>query len=52
MSEDNPPLALPNGQIYSGEALRAIAQNNNGIIKCPVTGESFRIEEARKCYII
>jgi hypothetical protein len=30
MNEDNPPMALPNGQVYGKEALLALAAENAG----------------------
>ena len=34
MDENNPPVMLPNGQVYSLEALQGIAQN--GRVACPI----------------
>ena len=31
MNEDNPPMALPNGQVYGKEALLALAAENAGV---------------------
>lgn len=52
MSDDNPPYALPNGQIYSLEALREMAAKNDGWITCPVTEASYRMDQTKKCYML
>lgn len=51
MNEDNPPMALPNGHVYSRKAIHTIAAKNNGKIVCPVTGFVCRLEEIRKVFI-
>ena len=51
MNENNPPMALPNGQVIS---LRAVSKLSEGseFVRCPVTGESFRKADARKVYVL
>lgn len=51
MGEDDPPMALPNGQVYSELGLKQLSDGGN-MIKCPVTGESFLISDARKCFFL
>jgi len=51
MNEDNEPMALPNGYIYSYSALQEMAEKNNGIITCPRTGEQFEFKDCVKVYI-
>ncbi|KAG8718739.1 GID complex subunit containing RING finger motif [Ceratobasidium sp. 394] len=51
MDEDNPPLCLPNGQVYSQRALKDQANRNDGRVTCPKTGEVFAFTQARKMYI-
>ena len=41
MNEDNPPVVLPNNQVFSHESIKKLADRNNGIITCPVTGQKF-----------
>lgn len=55
MTEDNPPMALPNGQVYSSEGLQGLINGpggGGGVLKCPVSGESFYLSEARKCFFL
>jgi macrophage erythroblast attacher len=49
--EGREPLALPNGRVYSREALEQMAANNTGKIKCPRTGETYGFHELLKVYI-
>ncbi|RKP40200.1 CTLH/CRA C-terminal to lish motif domain-containing protein [Dimargaris cristalligena] len=51
MNEDNPPMKLPNGRVYSYQSLQAMAVENNGEVKCPVTGQEFLFSEAKKLFI-
>jgi len=52
MDADNPPMALPNGQVFSRRALRDMATENGGIITCPVTGQKFTLEQCKQLYIL
>jgi macrophage erythroblast attacher len=51
MNEDNPPMMLPNGQVYSKKALEEMALKNNGKITCPETGLQYDFSELRRVYI-
>ncbi|KAJ3293588.1 GID complex subunit containing RING finger motif [Borealophlyctis nickersoniae] len=51
MNEDNPPLVLPNGYVYSAQALNEMAAKNNGTVKCARTGALYHISQTRKAYI-
>lgn len=51
MDADNPPLALPNGQVYSAGALTRLAGADQ-TVRCPVTGAVFPLSDARKCFIL
>ncbi|BBN11316.1 macrophage erythroblast attacher [Marchantia polymorpha subsp. ruderalis] len=51
MNEDNPPLVLPNGYVYSRKAMEEMAKNNQGRITCPRTGHSCNFVELSKAYI-
>ncbi|KAI9032313.1 CTLH/CRA C-terminal to lish motif domain-containing protein [Hyaloraphidium curvatum] len=51
MDEHNPPMVLPNGYVYSLQALQDIAAMHGGQIKCPRTGQLFTIDQARKAFI-
>ena len=55
MSENDPPMALPNGQVYSLNGLKSATIDENSkisIVKCPVSGQSFELSEARKCFFL
>ncbi|KAM7542488.1 hypothetical protein Aperf_G00000004780 [Anoplocephala perfoliata] len=50
MNEDNPPMALPNGFVYS---LRGIEQlTKDGYIRCPKTEEVFEAGQAKRVYVL
>lgn len=51
MDGDNPPMILPNGQVYSWNALKNMAENFDGVVTCPETAQVFKFELARKCFI-
>ncbi|KAF9428855.1 GID complex subunit containing RING finger motif [Podila epigama] len=51
MNEDNLPMALPNGYVYSYNALAQMASLNNGKICCPRTGSVFNISQIKKVFI-
>lgn len=52
MSEDNPPVALPNGNVYSKLGLMSIAAQNKGKIVDPQTGQMFAPSQMRSVYIL
>lgn len=52
MDENNPPMALPNGNVYSYGALEAMSHENDGRITDPKTSDTFRLSELRKCFIM
>ncbi len=53
MDGTNPPLALPNGQVYGSRALNSIAsKSTDGKVVCPVTRETFHISDARPLYLL
>ncbi|KAJ1736578.1 GID complex subunit containing RING finger motif [Coemansia sp. Benny D160-2] len=51
MNEDNPPMRLPNGYVYSHNSLKDMALKNDGKVKCPRSGQTFKISEAKKLFI-
>ncbi|EGD81767.1 hypothetical protein PTSG_02480 [Salpingoeca rosetta] len=51
MDEHNPPYMLPNGQVYSEQALRSM-QETNGHITCPETHNTFHMSECKRVYIV
>ncbi|KAF5329946.1 hypothetical protein D9611_010440 [Ephemerocybe angulata] len=50
MNEDNPPMAFPNGNVYSREALEEMA-TKNGSVTCPRTGQTVNFAELKKVFI-
>ncbi|EIN08394.1 hypothetical protein PUNSTDRAFT_52824 [Punctularia strigosozonata HHB-11173 SS5] len=51
MDEDNMPMALPNGYVYSKEALQEMAAKNDGQVTCPRTGYTCDFSDLRKVFI-
>ena len=51
MNEDNPPMVLPNGYVYSLKALEEMALLQGGFVTCQRTGERFRFGELRKVFV-
>eukprot|EP00511_Aplanochytrium_stocchinoi_P002006 CAMPEP_0204843876 /NCGR_PEP_ID=MMETSP1346-20131115/48237_1 /ASSEMBLY_ACC=CAM_ASM_000771 /TAXON_ID=215587 /ORGANISM="Aplanochytrium stocchinoi, Strain GSBS06" /LENGTH=524 /DNA_ID=CAMNT_0051983097 /DNA_START=178 /DNA_END=1752 /DNA_ORIENTATION=+ len=64
MDENNPPMAFPNGQVYSLKALEGLAMkslNNltqfgnipgSTMVKCPVTNEECSLDELTKVFVL
>lgn len=52
MTENNPPLALPNGHVYSSNALKEMSSKSNGKVTCPATGDVFDMSEIRRVFIM
>ncbi|KAJ2798915.1 GID complex subunit containing RING finger motif [Coemansia helicoidea] len=52
MNEDNPPMRLPNGHVYSLAALTDMAAELGGQVKCPHTAQVFALAEAKKMFIL
>ncbi|KAG0175448.1 GID complex subunit containing RING finger motif [Apophysomyces sp. BC1034] len=51
MNEDNAPMMLPNGRVYSFYALHDLALKNGGEITCPRTGDTCHITDVKKVFI-
>tara|TARA_B110001452_G_C15176851_1_gene408879 strand:+ start:681 stop:1244 length:564 start_codon:yes stop_codon:yes gene_type:complete len=51
MNEDNPPLVLPSGYVYSQQALLALAADN-GVLQDPQTREAVRVDQLRKAFFM
>ncbi|XP_024383272.1 protein MAEA homolog [Physcomitrium patens] len=51
MNDNNPPLVLPNGYVYSTKAMEQMAMRNQGKIVCPRTGAVYNFSELAKAYI-
>ncbi|THH21131.1 hypothetical protein EW146_g331 [Bondarzewia mesenterica] len=61
MNEDNPPMAFPNGYVYSREHLRPLTSVsqaledmafwNNGMITCPRSGEQCEFSKLKKVFV-
>ena len=50
MDSSNPPLALPNGQVYSEKAINEQIKANGKFV-CPVTNEEYTYEQCKKVFI-
>ncbi|GES77038.1 hypothetical protein RCL_jg25926.t1 [Rhizophagus clarus] len=51
IDEDNPPMSLPNGYVYSLKALEEMSSKNNGQIKCPRTEKVYDFKDLKKVFI-
>lgn len=51
MDEHDPPYVLPNGSVYSYQALTAMAAGRDGLVTDPKTMQEFLIADARKAFI-
>ncbi|KLO05660.1 hypothetical protein SCHPADRAFT_839102 [Schizopora paradoxa] len=51
MDADNPPMAFPNGYVYSKEFLQEMAAKKDGRVTCPRTGISCDFKDLRKVFI-
>ncbi|KAL7060815.1 hypothetical protein AAHC03_09678 [Spirometra sp. Aus1] len=51
MNEENPPMALPNGYVYSEKAISELA-TSDGMITCPRSGETFPVSSAQRVFIL
>lgn len=52
MDELNPPMVVPNGQVYSKAGLHAMALVNGGIISCPETGATFNLSDCKNVFVL
>lgn len=52
MDDKNPPMALPNGSVYSRQAIEEMAKQNGGIVTCARTNQKFAIAQARIAYVL
>lgn len=52
MTEHNPPMALPNGHVYSQEGLEAMAAAAGGRVTCPTTGAVYELSDLRRVFIM
>jgi len=51
MDEDNYPMVLPNGNVYSRIAMQGMAAVDNEKVTCPQTGATFKYSQLRKAFI-
>jgi macrophage erythroblast attacher len=51
MDENNPPMVLPNGHVYSRASLERLAALD-GTVQCPRTGATYSLSQARKVFIM
>lgn len=52
MDEDNPPVVLPNGFVYSRAAMEEMAARNGGKIVCTRTGDGpFELGQVQKVFL-
>jgi len=51
MDEDNYPMVLPNGNVYSKIAMQEMAAADDERVTCPRTGATFKYSQLRKAFI-
>ncbi|PFH49348.1 hypothetical protein AMATHDRAFT_147869 [Amanita thiersii Skay4041] len=51
MDDVNMPMAFPDGQVYSREALEEMAARDGGIVTCPRSGNKCEFSALRKVFI-
>jgi macrophage erythroblast attacher len=51
LNEHNPPMMLPNGQIYGELSLKSMVATNGRIV-CPKTQQDYRLDEALKVFVM
>ncbi|CAI7898395.1 unnamed protein product [Closterium sp. NIES-54] len=51
MDYHNPPLVLPNGYVYSKQAMEEMARRSNGLVTCPRSGETYHYSQLVKAFI-
>ena len=52
MTEHNPPMALPNGFVYSQEGLEEMAAAHGGKVTCPNSGAIYEVSDLRRVFIM
>ena len=52
MDAENFPLAFPGGTVYSSSSLKILAAQENGVVRCPKSGETVQFADLRKVYIL
>lgn len=52
MTENNPPMVLPNGYVYSHSALMALSEEGGEKVRCPNTGAVYDISDLRRAYVM
>jgi len=52
MNDSNPPMALPNGNVYGLRALEDMSRRNGGMVRDPKTMETFSFNDLKKCFIM
>ncbi len=57
MDENNPPMVLPNGQVYSKNTIQRLSSDpssdsSSALITCPITGSVYPMSKARRAYLV
>ena len=52
MDDRNPPMVLPNGNVYSLEAMEQMALRGNGTIEDPRTNEQYPFSALKKSFVV
>ncbi|KAJ3447085.1 e3 ubiquitin-protein transferase maea [Anaeramoeba flamelloides] len=52
MTPDNPPMICPNGNAYSLDEMKKMAEQNNGIVTDIKTNEIFKFTQLKRAFIV
>ena len=52
MDTNNPPMVLPNGNVYSWKAMKEMSIENDGLIKDPRNNDTFNFDQLKKAFIM
>eukprot|EP00041_Stephanoeca_diplocostata_P038482 m.1519052 g.1519052 ORF g.1519052 m.1519052 type:complete len:387 (+) comp25223_c0_seq3:165-1325(+) len=52
MDEDNPPMMLPNGFVYSRDALVDMSKARGGVVTCPRSHKTYAFSDVVRVYIM
>jgi macrophage erythroblast attacher len=50
LNDKNPPIILPNGRVYSENAIQEMTSGNK--VTCPRTGNEFNLNQTKKLYVL
>eukprot|EP01134_Creolimax_fragrantissima_P004461 CFRG4461T1 len=52
MNDHNPPMVLPNGYVYSEQAIKDMAARHDNVITCPRGGQQYQLTDIKKVFVM